>query len=256
MSYGPGGGGGGYSNSYAGGYGGGYGGGGAGGYGGGYGGGGGLYSGAAGSAYGGYGQGPPAGDDQFKREAGMLLMKEALKTTASAVADLSGTVREYIQRGPEGVGWLCFLGGLVTVVFGVAGLIDIFSLLFGPIVYLVNLYQMVFGLMTCIIEAPIQWVEKNARLTQAQAFVHKHAKFLTTFGGRGLFYLFQGSLAMSLTGVSLSWLLALYMFCLGWLCIAMQYGFNPDCSCISSGIKSAAASQPASGTSGQYIHIT
>jgi hypothetical protein len=66
-------------------------------------------------------------------------------------------------------------------------------------------------------------------LVTAQTFIKTHAKFLTTEGGRGIFYLFQGSIMMVLEkfSIELSLFLAIYMFFLGTLLIAMQYGFDP-----------------------------
>merc|ERR1719203_388327 len=93
--------------------------------------------------------------------------------------------------------------------------------------YLVNAYQMLFGLITCILEAPEEWVSKNDKLKNGQRIIHEYCKFLTTFGGRGLFYLFQGSLAISLTGVSLQLFLGIYMGFVGLMCIAAQYDLTP-----------------------------
>lgn len=124
--------------------------------------------------------------------------------------------------------WLCFVGGFMTFVFGAIGMVNIFGALFAPLYYLVNAFQMLFGLATCIIEAPGEWVHKSPQLKKAQGFIYEFSKFLTTFGGRGLFYLFQGSLAISLTGMSLQFLLGCYMFFVGALCIATQFGVGPE----------------------------
>mmetsp|Transcript_61107 Transcript_61107/g.176088 ORF Transcript_61107/g.176088 Transcript_61107/m.176088 type:complete len:186 (-) Transcript_61107:216-773(-) len=133
-------------------------------------------------------------------------------------------VKKYIQRGPEGISWLCFMGGLATFLLGVLGFIDIFDAMLDPLYYLINAYQMLFGLCTCIIELPRDF--ENQKLQSAQKFVYKFGKFLTTIGGRGLFYLFQGSLALSLTGVSLQFLLGCFMLFVGLLCLLEQCGFS------------------------------
>jgi len=138
------------------------------------------------------------------------------------------TVAAYVQRGPEGMSWLCFVGGLVTCAFGLMGLLNIFDVVFEPLYYVVNLYQLFFGLATCILEAPKEWVRTSYKLQDFQSTIHEYAKFLSTFGGRGLFYLFQGSLAISLTGVSPQFLLGWYMFGTGLLCIAAQYKIIPE----------------------------
>mmetsp|Transcript_10710 Transcript_10710/g.28472 ORF Transcript_10710/g.28472 Transcript_10710/m.28472 type:complete len:194 (+) Transcript_10710:94-675(+) len=154
------------------------------------------------------------------QEVGGQLGGQALGVLKSSWSMVSA----YIQRGPQGMSWLCFVGGMTTFAFGLLGFIDIFEAVFEPLYYLVNFYQMLFGLATCILEAPVEWVGASAQISQAQKFLLEYAKFLTTFGGRGLFYLFQGSLSISLTGVSLQFLLGCYMFFVGALCIAAQYG--------------------------------
>merc|ERR1712194_346815 len=84
---------------------------------------------------------------------------------------------------------------------------------------------MMFGLCTCMIEAPKDWVKPGTNLQKIEKFIDDHAKFLTTAGGRGLFYVFQASLLLSVDGGLLSCVLGLYLFGIGLLCVAMQYGF-------------------------------
>mmetsp|Transcript_78585 Transcript_78585/g.138519 ORF Transcript_78585/g.138519 Transcript_78585/m.138519 type:complete len:191 (-) Transcript_78585:97-669(-) len=187
--------------------------------------------------------------NENQRSAAVSLAQEFSSNALTATKDMAIVMREYIQRGPEGVGWLCFVGGFATGVLGLLGFIDIFDLLLDPLEYLVNAYQMAFGLTVCVIEAPPEWVDKSEKLKKAQRFIREFAKFLTTFGGRGLFYLFQGSLDLALNSVSLTFFVGCYMCCMGVLCIAMQYGFKPDFS---------AFSRPASAPTraDDYIHVT
>jgi len=168
--------------------------------------------------------------DSGQAAVAAALANEVGGQALGALRNSLSMVTDYIQRGPEGMSWLCFMGGLVTFAFGVLGFIDIFDAVLDPLYYLVNAYQMIFGLATCIIEAPLEWVNQSNQLKKAQAFIYEFSKFLTTFGGRGLFYLFQGSLALSLTGISLQFVLGCYMFFLGVLCIGAQYGLKVDSS--------------------------
>eukprot|EP00747_Dinoflagellata_sp_TGD_P184853 gnl/TRDRNA2_/TRDRNA2_40885_c0_seq1.p1 gnl/TRDRNA2_/TRDRNA2_40885_c0~~gnl/TRDRNA2_/TRDRNA2_40885_c0_seq1.p1 ORF type:complete len:192 (-),score=49.14 gnl/TRDRNA2_/TRDRNA2_40885_c0_seq1:171-746(-) len=164
-------------------------------------------------------------DDQWKQDAAVGMLKEVGKTAVDAASTMAVAVQDYIQRGPSGVRQLCFLGGILTVLFGLLSLVDVLEALAEPLQYLVNSYLMLFGLVTCIIESPPEWLQQSEKLQRAQSFVHEFAKFLTTLGGRGLFYLFQGSLSMTFSW-SLSFLLALYMFFMGVVCILMQYGID------------------------------
>eukprot|EP00933_Yihiella_yeosuensis_P028319 TRINITY_DN22133_c0_g3_i1.p1 TRINITY_DN22133_c0_g3~~TRINITY_DN22133_c0_g3_i1.p1 ORF type:complete len:197 (-),score=42.96 TRINITY_DN22133_c0_g3_i1:170-760(-) len=192
--------------------------------------------------------------NENQKAAAVALAKEIGSNALTAAGDISSVMKNYIQRGPEGVGWLCFIGGLITCLFGFLGLFDIFGVLVDPLEYVINAYQMAFGFTVCVIEAPQEWVEKSPRLEKAQKFIFEFAKFLTTFGGRGAFYLFQGSLALSITSMaSLSFILGFYMSGLGVLCIAMQYGFKPDLSMLNGG-QANGSSFPTEG-GGDFIRV-
>ncbi|CAK9104260.1 unnamed protein product [Durusdinium trenchii] len=128
--------------------------------------------------------------DESQANVAFTLAKEFSTSALTTTMDMAGKVKDYIQRGPEGVGYLCFVGGAASVFLGLLGFLDIAGILMSPLQYLVNAYQTGFGLVVCVLEAPPEWLS-NARLAKAQRFIHEFAKFLTTFGGRGLFYLFQ-----------------------------------------------------------------
>lgn len=145
---------------------------------------------------------------------------------ASALSRSFTKVTEYISRGPQGVTWLCFVGGVANVIYNLGTLVDIFDVISEPITYVVCVYQMAFGLCTCMIEAPQEWA--NQKVGKVQEFIHAHAKFLTTAGGRGLFYLFQASLLLSMDRGLLATVLGLCMVGIALLCIAVQYKMIHD----------------------------
>ncbi|CAJ1420023.1 unnamed protein product [Effrenium voratum] len=184
--------------------------------------------------------------DERQANMAMGLVSELSGGVLSTTKDMAGMVSEYIQRGPEGVGWLCFVGGAASVVLGLLGFLDIAGIVLNPLQYLVNAYQTGFGLVVCVLEAPPEWMRSNARLQKAQRFIHDFAKFLTTFGGRGLFYVFQGSLDLTLDTYSLTFLVGCYMCCMGAVNIAMQYGLIPE----------QCRRDPAPDVARDYIHIT
>eukprot|EP00931_Biecheleriopsis_adriatica_P107239 TRINITY_DN81590_c0_g1_i1.p1 TRINITY_DN81590_c0_g1~~TRINITY_DN81590_c0_g1_i1.p1 ORF type:complete len:190 (-),score=38.90 TRINITY_DN81590_c0_g1_i1:73-642(-) len=183
-----------------------------------------------------------------QKNAAISLAKEFGSHALSATKDLSATVQDYVQRGPEGIGWLCFVGGLATSVLAFLGVLNVLDAGLEPLQYLLNIYQMAFGFTVCVIEAPLEWVEKSAKLSKARSFIHEFAKFLETFGGRGLFYIFQGSIDVSLNSFSLTTLVGCYMCGAGLLCIGMQFGLKPDLSFAS------ATRHP--GRADDYIHVT
>jgi hypothetical protein len=148
------------------------------------------------------------------------------------------------DHGPTNiVTYMCFFGGVLNIMYNFFFIIDAFDALYQPITYVVCAYQLVFGLISCMIEAPEEWLQRTQTQSVAtiQQRIHESAMFLTTKGGRGLFYAFQGSLLLSLNGMFLSTALGLYMILLGIVLIAMQYGFLAT--------KSEAVSR------GDYIHV-
>merc|ERR1719221_2171734 len=99
---------------------------------------------------------------------------------------------------------LCFLGGLATFIAGVVGLMNIGSVFLYPFNYVLYGYLAAFGVVTFLLEADIETFArfpvfgKFAHLVdQYQEDIFQRAKFLTELRGRGLFYLFVGSLAIT-----------------------------------------------------------
>ncbi|KAF4757675.1 hypothetical protein FOZ63_023495 [Perkinsus olseni] len=81
-------------------------------------------------------------------------------------------------------------------------------------------YQFLFGVITCILEANPELLRERVHW---QEKIYEHAKFLTLLWGRGLFYLFQGSLAL-VQFTLLYAIVGVYMVVMGVLCIAMWKG--------------------------------
>lgn len=186
-----------------------------------------------------------AADREQASRLGMFVARETMGTAMEQAHGSIISIKNYVQKGPDGIGWLCFVGGGLTTLFGVLGIFNFFAALLEPIDYVIHVYEMVFGLVTCVLEAPADWVEQNQKLRRAQQFIEEFARFLTTLGGRGLFYLFQGSLTYSTEAVSVTTALSLYMCFCGVVCIGMQYGFVPG----------DVQKQPTTQVHGDYIHV-
>jgi len=178
------------------------------------------------------GQGPGGPGPEFGQAHEVIahsLVREVGSAGLSTLSECFSAVLHYVQQGPgsEGVGWLCFVGGFFTTIYSLFSLIDIFTALFHPLLYLLSIYFLLFGLMTCILEAPDEWQKRSKRLARVRTFIRENARFLTTKGGSGLFYLFQGSLWLSQEqGLSPELILGCYMGLLGLLNIAIQHGFD------------------------------
>jgi len=199
--------------------------------------------------------------EQGNAVVGGLAREIVQGTVQTAAKDTLGAVHHYIQKGPgsDGVGWLCCIGGLATTVVGALSLLNVFAI-FDPLAYLLNVYFLFFGITTCVLEAPDDWLRRSGKLLNARQFLETYTRFLVTRGGRGLFYLFQGSLWITLDSTfSISFVLGTYLLFLGLLCIALQYGMLPQSMLGDSPGSQQAVSRrgdayvPSSG--GDYIHL-
>jgi len=157
-------------------------------------------------------------------------MEVAKQGAAVAVQEL----QRYVQEGPAGISVLCFLGGLVTCLVGFLGLLSITDTLTSPFQYVLNAYLTMFGLVTFLLEADVEsmaslkvigrlspWVERY------QMEVFQRANFLTELKGRGFFYAFVGTLAITQCFLCLHFLVGLWNLLMGVLCLMMSFGINP-----------------------------
>jgi len=144
-------------------------------------------------------------------------------------------IQHHITEGPAGVSILCFIGGLVTTLVGTMGLIGgILGSFLDPFHYVLNGYLMIFGAVTVLLEADVEFVRKLKLLghlapilEKYQTEVEQSALFLTELFGRGLFYLFVGSLAITQCVMCLQFLIGIWNVVMGVLCLLMSFGINP-----------------------------
>merc|ERR1712217_666269 len=113
---------------------------------------------------------------------------------------------------------------------------NVFGTITDPLHYILNAYMFAFGVATACIEADTDRVgmlmspfDRLAEpLTRAQAWLHGECRFLTWLRGRGLFYLYLGTLMVTQCVLCLVFLCGLYNILMGVLCIMMSFGFKPD----------------------------
>lgn len=138
-------------------------------------------------------------------------------------------VRSSIEQGPEGLRLVCFVGGAALFIYGLADVIQIFRGFGNLLHYIVTAYMTLCALLTCVMEADPKWVNSYPQLGTAQARLYEYAKVVTTLWGRGIFYLFLGSLALLLHDpiISPSVLFGVYFMGMGVLLIAWHFGVGP-----------------------------
>lgn len=115
-----------------------------------------------------------------------------------------------------------FLGACCTIAAGVIGVIDLALLAFAPFDLINEIYLLCFGLMMLIIDFPVP----NAKITEFKLMIYKFFLFMTRFTGRGVWYLFLGTMIVaSLWDLSiqpfLGFILGGYVVILGFASIFM-----------------------------------
>merc|ERR1712217_614016 len=97
-----------------------------------------------------------------------------------------------------------------------------------------NAYSTFFGLITFLLEGDMESFKNLPVLGRLgplaepyQQIVFKRAQFLTELRGRGLFYLFVGSIAITQCLFCLLFVVGLWNVLMGALCLLMSFGVNP-----------------------------
>lgn len=171
---------------------------------------------------------------QHLKEAAYTQAQQGLTVAQQGASVAVSELRKYVQEGPAGISVLCFMGGLVTAFIGALGLLNIMSGITSPFTYVLNAYLTMFGIVTFLLEADMESF-KNLKVLgklapfceQYQVEVFKRAQFLTELKGRGFFYVFIGSLAITQCFFCLLFLVGVWNLLMGVLCLLMSFGINP-----------------------------
>jgi uncharacterized membrane protein HdeD (DUF308 family) len=137
-------------------------------------------------------------------------------------------IMRYIQTHHWSTSALCLVGGFATIISGLVGLIDI-----SPLQAISRLYLVMFGLVTIMLEVDVDQLQKYPSLSSIQGLMarkqlsmHRECHFLTGLKGRGMFYVFVGLFALSLSGV-FAFLVGAYNLFIGVLCIVTAVRAGP-----------------------------
>lgn len=142
----------------------------------------------------------------------------------------AGEMTKLLESGPDGIRFVACCAGIASCVNSVLALLNIFSAIFSPIMYLIALYQLVFSLTTIVFEMPQSWIDNHLGFVKKyQDMLMVKAAFLADVLGRGLFYLFQGSLWLGFSSITelLDLCCGLALIGMGGLHIAMYWGIMP-----------------------------
>jgi hypothetical protein len=108
-----------------------------------------------------------------------------------------------IEQGNALIQLLSFAAGVASCLLAVFSVIHLGEVLSNLINYMIAVYQLIFALTTLLFEAKPEWLQKfedtvKLPVSSYQDTLIRNAHFLTYAGGRGMFYLFQGSLWLGL----------------------------------------------------------
>lgn len=136
---------------------------------------------------------------------------------------------QQVEQGPTGVRLLACLISITSMVNSVLTVINPLSLL-SPITYVISAYQLLFAASTALFEMPPDWMEKVSFLKSYQELLSVKCNFLTDVQGRGLFYIFQGSLWAGFASLTdlLDLAVTVLMVFIGILHVMMHYGIGPS----------------------------
>jgi len=169
----------------------------------------------------------PATQEKAKQYAGVAL---------GYAANAGENFMKKLEQGPAAVRFLAFLGGAASFVLSVFALFDVLHIFAHPISYCIGVYQCLFSLTTILFEASPETLQKAEatcpflKVSTYQDLLIVNAKFLALNGGRGLFYIFQGTL----------WLFSshffdfphiacgLYLGFIGVIHVLMHFGIMPE----------------------------
>lgn len=134
--------------------------------------------------------------------------------------------KEYIEEAPIRLKVMCFAGGLTVVMNGLLPVLNVFTFFDHTVSYLLNGFMVFFGIVTCVTELDEDWCGPQVHnwLHARQKWMHDWALGLTMLWGRGLFYIFQGTLALMFSSYfSVGCVLGCYMMITGLLCINQHF---------------------------------
>lgn len=107
---------------------------------------------------------------------------------------------------------------MVSSLFGAINLFNMAS----PIHYICNFYLLIFGAVSVVLEYGAGSFDKLGVIP----FVDTYWKGLTFVWGRGLFYVFQGTLTLSSMTI-VNMVIGGYLFLVGLLCVGHHCGIGP-----------------------------
>eukprot|EP00811_Abedinium_folium_P012081 NODE_21197_length_764_cov_10.383046.p2 GENE.NODE_21197_length_764_cov_10.383046~~NODE_21197_length_764_cov_10.383046.p2 ORF type:complete len:180 (-),score=48.83 NODE_21197_length_764_cov_10.383046:89-628(-) len=157
-----------------------------------------------------------------------LLSQQHVVTLKKSVTNTFETGMGSIDQTPGCLEVICFIAGILVILNGLEGIFNIPDVIDHFTNYVVNIYQVIFGVTTCAIE--LHEKHCGTRFDHLKHWVHNWAKGLETHVGRGLFYIFQGNLALMGEGLGVGGgtVIGVFLILLGFIRILTHYRRKDD----------------------------
>mmetsp|Transcript_25012 Transcript_25012/g.40189 ORF Transcript_25012/g.40189 Transcript_25012/m.40189 type:complete len:216 (+) Transcript_25012:97-744(+) len=148
----------------------------------------------------GSGHGTSDGKDpaaEMQRQMAAAAAKQAGRTAASQAKAGVGEITAYIMENPTSVKIMCFMMGIVLIIFSILGCFGLFGADdFEPKHYLAQVYNVFFGIIICICDGKESWMKDCCCDVQSKLFAN--AYILANQTGRAVFYLYVASMTLLL----------------------------------------------------------
>lgn len=153
----------------------------------------------------------------------------------TSIAGAGSALLKQIEQGPAGVRVLAFLVSMASATLAVIDLFNIFNIFGHLVLYVVSVYQFIGAMTTVLFEVPPDWhikVQEKTGLpiSSYQDFLIEQARFLSSVMGRGLFYIFQGTMWLAFASFTefLELGVGAALVFIGCLHVFMHFGIMPQ----------------------------
>ncbi|OLQ05149.1 hypothetical protein AK812_SmicGene11683 [Symbiodinium microadriaticum] len=124
------------------------------------------------------------GPQRFQQQVATEMASQAVQGAGRVIRSTANEVILYIESNHYSVTALSFIGGMVLAGISALSLLNVFGFLSGPLSYVMQAYELLFGLVICIVDGPAD------RFPGLRKQVVSYAAFLRTNASRSVFYLF------------------------------------------------------------------
>eukprot|EP00441_Pelagodinium_beii_P017251 CAMPEP_0197659860 /NCGR_PEP_ID=MMETSP1338-20131121/49454_1 /TAXON_ID=43686 ORGANISM="Pelagodinium beii, Strain RCC1491" /NCGR_SAMPLE_ID=MMETSP1338 /ASSEMBLY_ACC=CAM_ASM_000754 /LENGTH=274 /DNA_ID=CAMNT_0043236993 /DNA_START=71 /DNA_END=893 /DNA_ORIENTATION=+ len=142
--------------------------------------------------------------------------QEYLAAGWKAIGQAGQVLVRTIQQGPEGLRMVSFAAGSASSAWVLLAILNPLKIVFSPVTYVLSAYILLFSVSTMLFEAPPAYIEQYPALDQYQDLLIDKAPFISETLGRGLFYVFVGTLWLAQVSITsiLTLVIGLFMvFC-------------------------------------------